>query len=133
MHVFETSIIGARRKMIDWSVIITKYNLKHDTNYKTPKDLLCNLYLQQGSSEKVGDQLIISCSTIKKKMKLLGLKIKRKGWPNDTPLKNQILKYDKIHFENISITEIAKELKASKQGIRNNFKLLGYKFGKGKK
>ena len=119
--------------MIDWSVIVTKYNLKHDTNYEFPKDLLYNLYLQQGSSEKVGDQLIISCSAIKKKMKLLGLKTKKKGWPNNTPLKNQILKYHKTHFKNISIAKIAEELKASKQGVRNNFKLLGYKFKEGEK
>jgi len=115
---------------VDWYLLVEKYNIKNNTSYNSPKELLKMLYKKEGSTTRVGDHLIISNGPVRKKMKELDLPIKKKGWPKNSPLRNKILTYRKNRFEKMTVSQVAKLLGGTEQGVRNIFNKLGYKYKK---
>jgi len=117
--------------MIDWYLLVQKYNDKHGADYESERSLLIDLYEKYRSTNKLGDILLVSHTTIQKKLKEYGVKIQPRGYPHLTPVQNKILKYRKDKFKNMTAKEAAGLIGCHVNHARNIFNKFGYRYKKG--
>ena len=87
---------------IDWSSLTTR------EGFSSTEEMLRSLY-KDSSLRELSERLGVSTNTLRKALKLYGVKIRSPGGPNNTGRGKSVLDdYDKNVFDEYSVEEIAR-------------------------